>query len=247
MKINDKTIMITGAVHGLGRELTLCLDKQGCSLILVDLDGQGLSLLIGDLAHRHQFIVCNLAEMNERNKLIQSIKEIANIEILINCAGIGSHSQLTQLTMGEIEKVLQVNTLAPLELIVGLSPLDLVVNIGSVAGEMSLPSMGLYAASKASLHAFTRAIQLEGIRALLVILGPMKGTDFFQSIEHPHTGQPKWYRDLDLDVKVAANKIIRAIQKDQNQIVIPCWYHVVFFFARLLMPVIKVFGRRFGT
>ena len=163
------------------------------------------------------------------------------VDILVNCAGIGSHSQLSQLTVDEIGRVMQVNTLAPLELIAGLSPLELVVNIGSVAGEMNLPSMSLYAASKTSIHAFTRSIKLEGMQTLLVILGPLRGTDFAQSIAHPRTGQPNWYRQLDLPVETAARLIVRAMKRGQSQLVAPWWYRIVFFLARWIMPLIGMF------
>ena len=161
------------------------------------------------------------------------------IDILINCAGIGSHSQLSQLTVEEIERVMQVNVLAPLALSAGLSPLALIVNIGSVAGEMSLPSMSLYTASKTAVHAFTRSIQLEGARALLVILGPLRGTDFTQSITHPRTGQPQWYRSLDLDTKTAAMEIVRAMKLDKHQIILPRWYPIIFNIARWAAPLMK--------
>jgi hypothetical protein len=172
----------------------------------------------------------------ERKNLIQVIKPQTQIDILINCAGIGSHSQLHQLTVDEIERILQVNTLAPLELIAGLSPLELVVNIGSVAGEMHLPSMSLYAASKTSVHTFTRSIQLEGVRTLLVILGPLSGTDFAQSIANPRTGQPNWYRRLDLPVQ--------AMQREKNQLIVPWWYRIIFVLARIFSPVIRLFSKK---
>jgi 3-oxoacyl-[acyl-carrier protein] reductase len=176
--------------------------------------------------------------LEQRKKLIEEAK---GIDILINCAGIGSHSQLSQLTVDEIERVIQVNTLAPLELIAGLSIRELIVNIGSVAGEMSLPSMSLYAASKTALHAFARAIQLEGVKTLLVILGPMRGTDFVQSIQHPRTGQPKWYRDLDLPVEKAARLIVKGIKNGRRQIIAPWWYGIVFAAWRVLSPLVKAF------
>jgi short-subunit dehydrogenase len=154
---------------------------------------------------------------------------------------------LNQLTVDEIERVMQVNTLAPLELISGLSPLELVVNIGSVAGEMSLPSMSLYAASKTSVHAFTRAIQLEGARTLLVILGPLRGTDFAQSIAHPRTGQPNWYRQLDLPVETAARLIVQAMQRGKSQLVAPRWYRIIFMLAWIFSPLVGMFGKKDRT
>jgi short-subunit dehydrogenase len=144
----------------------------------------------------------------------------------------------------EVERVIQVNALAPMELIVGLSPLELVVNIGSVSGEMDLPSMSLYAASKSSIHAFTRSTQLEGARTLLAILGPLRGTDFAQSIAHPHTGQPGWYRRLDLPVETAARLIVRAMKRGKKQLVAPWWYQVVFVLARIFSPLIEMFAKR---
>jgi len=230
MEFENKTILITGAAHGLGRELALLLDKSGCSLLLIDQDARGLFHLARELANEPHIVSCDLSDLGERKKLIQSMEKI---DILINCAGIGSHSRLSQLTLDEIERVIQVNTLAPMELISGLSPLELVVNIGSVVGEMNLPAISLYAASKASVHAFTRSIQLEGGRILLAILGPLRGTGFAQSIRHPRTDQPKWYRDLDLDVKVAAMEIIRAMRRGKNKIVLPRWYRIVFLVANL--------------
>jgi short-subunit dehydrogenase len=226
--------MITGAARGLGRELALLLDQAGCALTLVDRD----SINAAAFQNAHS-LICDLSDLAQRKKLIE--ERGAKTDVLINCAGVGSHSRLDQLAADEIERVMQVNALAPLELIAGLSPLELIVNIGSVAGETSLPSMSLYAASKSALHAFTRAIQLEGARTLLVILGPLRGTDFTQSIAYPRTGQPQRYRDLDLPAKKAARLIVHAMQRGQSQLVAPWWYGIVFAAWRVLAPLSKLF------
>jgi short-subunit dehydrogenase len=233
--LKNKRILITGAARGLGRELAVLLEKEGCSLILVDREPIPLAN-----AQTHLY---DLSDLSQRKKLIAEMWT-QKIDVLINCAGIGSHSQLSQLTVDEIERVMQVNALAPLELIAGLSPLELVVNIGSVAGEMNLPSMSLYGASKSSVHAFTRSIQLEGARTLLVILGPLRGTDFAQSIAHPRTGQPNWYRQLDLPVETAASLIVQAMKGGRSQLVAPWWYRVVYILERWLSPFIGKFAKR---
>jgi uncharacterized protein len=236
MNLRGKHILITGAARGLGSELALLLEKEGCSLILVDRDPFSQSS-----AQTH---VCDLSDLSQRGKLIEEMRT-QKIDVLVNCAGIGSHSQLNQLTVEEVERVIQVNTLAPLELIAGLSPLELVVNVGSVAGEMNLPSMSLYSASKSAVHAFSRCIHLEGTRTLLVILGPLRGTGFAQSIAQPRTGQPNWYRQLDLPVETAARLIVRSIKRGRSQLVAPWWYRIVFVLARWLAPLIRVFvGRK---
>jgi uncharacterized protein len=235
MNLRGKHILITGAARGLGSELALLLEKEGCSLILVDRD----EIRLGD-ARTH---TCDLSDLSQRKRLIEDLRT-EKIDILVNCAGIGSHSQLDQLTVDEVERVMQVNALAPLELIAGLSPLELAVDIGSVAGEMNLPSMSLYSASKSAVHAFTRCIHLEGARTLLVILGPLRGTGFAQSIAHPRTGQPNWYRQLDLPAETAARLIVRAMKQGRSQLVAPWWYRIVFVLVRWLAPLIRVFAGR---
>jgi short-subunit dehydrogenase len=237
VNLRNKRILITGAARGLGRELACLLDREGCSLILVDREMASLP--------NAQAYICDLGDLSQRKKLIKEMQASAKIDILINCAGLGSHSQLHQLTVDEIERIMQVNTLAPLELLAGLSPLELVVNIGSVAGEMSLPSMSLYAASKTSIHAFTRSIHLEGARTLLVILGPLRGTDFVQSIAYPRTGQPIWYRRLDLPVETAAGLIVQAMQRGQGQLVAPKWYRIIFLLAWIFYPLIRIFSKKY--
>ncbi len=244
MKLHNKTILVTGAANGLGRELALLLDPLGCSLFLTDRDTDGLSALACELSNAPKIFPCDLGDLLERKNLIQAIKSQTQIDILINCAGIGSHSELHQLTVDEIERILQVNTLAPLELIAGISPHELIVNIGSVVGEMHMPSMSLYAASKTSVHSFTRSIQLEGVRTLLVILGPLSGTDFAQSIANRRTGQPNWYRRLDLPVETAARLIVQAMQREQNQLVVPWWYRIIFVIARIFYPLIRLFSKK---
>jgi len=235
MNLAGKTILLTGAAHGLGRELAYLLDREACSLYLVDHDTPGLDSVKSELTNPCETIVCDLSDSAQRRALIA---EVEKIDILINCAGIGSHSRLPQMTVDEVARVMQVNAQAPLELTVGLCPM-LTVNIGSVAGELRLPSIGLYAASKAALHAFTQSIALEGIRTLLVILGPLRGTDFVQSIAHPQTGQPGWYRQLDLPVETASRHIVRAMRRGRTRLVLPRWYPVIFILARIFSPVIK--------
>ncbi len=245
MNLHHKTILITGAAHGLGRELAHLLDREACSLYLVDRDAPGLDSVKAALTSPAVTFSCDLAEPAQRRQLMADLTARQHrLDILVNCAGVGSHSRLAQMTVGEVERVMQVNALAPLELTAGLRPLlpadGLVVNIGSVAGELRLPSIGLYAASKAALHAFSESMALEGVRTLLVVLGALRGTDFVHSIAHPQTGQPGWYRRLDVPVETASRHIVRAMKRGQKRLVLPRWYPVVFFLARLLSPVIPL-------
>ncbi|MFZ6029480.1 MAG: SDR family NAD(P)-dependent oxidoreductase [Chloroflexota bacterium] len=254
MQLSGKTIFLTGAASGLGRELALQLDQAGCYMLLADRNAAQLADVCAQLANPAQPFVCDLSQADERKTLMADLDELAtrkniHISALVHCAGIGSHAALEVMTTEEVNQVLQVNTVAPLELTAGLKSLlkpgepGGIVFIGSVAGEMTTPSMGLYSASKAALHAFARATSLElavnGHFTLLVILGALKNTRFAASIRNPATHQPGWYRRLDADPRLVAAKIIQAMRKERNTLVYPAWYNLVFFLSRSFAPLTR--------
>ena len=197
---------------------------------------------------------CDLSDPAARSALIQDIlAQEMRLDLIIHCAGIGSHSSLAQLTGDEVRGLLQLNTIAPFELTAELLPLlpraepAGIVHIGSVAGELATPGMSLYSASKHALHAFSRAAQIElagqGHFSLLVILGAIRDTDFGASIRHPIAGQPSWYRRLDVDPDQAAARIVRAIEGERSQLVIPGWYGPMLTISRLLGPITRAAAR----
>jgi short-subunit dehydrogenase len=249
MNLSNKTVLLTGAARGLGRELARLLDGEGCSLIQVDRDGSGLEAVQAVLTRPAVSIRCDLSDIVERRELITTLStSTEKLDILINCAGVGSHSGLSQMTVEEVERVMQINALAPLELMAGLRPLmpadGLIVNIGSIVGDVGVPSIGLYAASKAALHIFTRSVALEGVSTLLVVLGPLRDTGFASSIAHPRTGQPGWYRRLDLSPETVSRHIVQAMKRGHARLVLPGWYSFVISFARVLGALLEVLPAR---
>lgn len=251
MQLNGKTILLTGAASGLGRELALQLDQAGSDLWLVDRDTAELQALCAILSHPAHPLICDLSQPAARGQLIAQLNShpVLRLHLIIHCAGIGSHSRLDQLTSEEVNQVLQVNTLAPLDLTAGLSSLFVedepsgLVIVGSVAGELVTPSLSLYSASKAALHAFSRAVAVElSARrhfCLLVILGAMKDTRFASSIRHPTTGQPTWYRRLDAAPPLVARAILCAIRQERTLLFYPAWYRWIVALSQSCAPLTR--------
>ena len=251
MNLSGKTVLLTGASKGLGRALAVQLDAKGCRLLLVARDTVRLQTLQKVLqVPNSQIFPCDLSDGDARGKLIeQIIKNESRNDLLLHCVGVGSHSKLSQLTPEEVRMVLETNTVAPLELtsaFFSLLPKDEpagIVNIGSVAGELTLPGMSVYNASKAALHAFSRAVSIELVNndrfCLLVILGALRNTHFGDAINHPANKQPALYRRLDVYPEEAAAQIIEAIERQRSVLVIPAWYRVVFGLNRIFLPLSK--------
>ena len=255
MKLTGKTVLLTGASKGLGRQLATQLDARGCRLLLVARDESRLEN-VRQMLNRpdSRILPCDLGDADARMSLIDLVRQTERrLDLLIHCAGVGSHSRLDQLTAVEIRQVLQLNTLAPLELTAALLPLlpqgetAGIVAIGSVAGELNTPGMSLYSASKAALHIFSQSAVFELADrlhfSLLVVLGAISDTQFSESIRFPAGSQPAWYRRLDVSAPEAASRIVTAIEKERTRLVIPAWYGALLTLSRLFAPVTRAATR----
>lgn len=178
MKLTDSTVVITGAASGIGRALALELFvREGCSLILVDHDRQGLTSLKHELKPDDQaspplakgevrIFFCDVGSNDSVNELLGSLRNYP-VDVLINCAGVTHTSTLDNLTIEDFERVVQVNLLGAVRVTKGLlknmvgSSIATVVNISSLAGLLGAPGMSAYSASKFGLIGFSDALRRE--------------------------------------------------------------------------------------
>jgi len=115
----------------------------------------------------------------------QVIDESGRIDVLINNAGAGGLGALLEFDVDQANEVFKTNTLAPLRLsqLVARKSMvprrsGLIVNIGSVVGEIPTAWAGIYSASKAALHSLSRVLEMElagfGVQIMLVAAGGVK-------------------------------------------------------------------------
>jgi len=169
VKLDNKTIIITGAGSGIGRETAIVASRQGAKVIMLDLSEEGLnetfSLLEGN---GHAFHVIDLADINS---IIGLIKEIVNssgiIDGLVHCAGISSRKPLNVLTKDGFSKVMDINFYSFVELVRQVCKKKHFSEGGSVVVMSSISSIKGYKAkteycvSKAAVDAFVRCMALE--------------------------------------------------------------------------------------
>ena len=240
MVLKHKHIIITGAAGGLGRVLARHLIPTARRVVLIDRDLPGLRSLAGP---NTTLLKCDLARPEQiRRTAIRLSAGRLRYDLLINCAGIGSHTPVTRLTPAEITRLITVDCLAPLILTSALvssarlSAGSLVVNIGSISGELDLPGLSLYSSAKALLHSFTVSSAIEkpgSVRFMLVILGSLSDTDFGKKFAHP-SPLPKigFYARFRTSADSAASAIIRAISRDSSVLVYPGYLNIVLGFDR---------------
>jgi len=171
-----KTIIVTGAGSGIGRAISIEASKLGAQLIIVDVNPQTLSETLSMLeghSSNHLSYVCNLADEND---IIELVNKQAQIDGLVNNAGISNTKPLPYISSDEFDRLVALNTKAPL-LLTNLLYKKKKFNKGasivftsSLAGLCTFtPANGLYSLTKAALTSYAKTCAVEfasrGIRS----------------------------------------------------------------------------------
>lgn len=205
----SKTIVISGASSGIGKETAIVMQKAGHHVI-------GLSRSYPKEAYDYDYVLCDLGNRADIDRAVLEISEKTDhVDVLINCAGIGISGALEHTTFDEAEQILQVNILGQFYItkkLIGLlrkSNSAKIINIGSVAGELTIPFQTFYSMSKAAMHKFTEGLRIElkpfGIGVSAVLPGDTK-TGFTANRYQPQVMEDDLYKD----------RIKRSIQKMEH-------------------------------
>ena len=192
--MEGKKVIVTGASRGIGvfiaRELASC----GADLLLVARSEPELVRLADELrtpANTVAVAAVDLAGKRAAEQVVAAAEaELGPVDVLVNNAAVEPQRRFVTLDPDEIERVLRVDLITPIELSRRLLPGMLqrgygrIVNISSLAGRTGFPFTEAYAASKEGLIAFSRVLRSDyrhdGVSASTVILGAVKETGLGQ-------------------------------------------------------------------
>lgn len=178
--------VITGATGGLGREFARQLADRGCDLLLAARDGEELEKLAREIGARRPVAVQVLAADLSRPEGAERLLEACAgrpVEVFINNAGFGLLGPSSSLPWEKEAELLAVNVAAAHRLAKAFAArMDggYILNVGSLAGFQPAPGMAAYAASKAYLVQWSRAVSYElrregrPVRMAVLCPGPVK-------------------------------------------------------------------------
>jgi short-subunit dehydrogenase len=164
--------LITGASNGIGKEIAILLAKQGYSLLLVSRSADDLQALAQQLGDQYkvdvQFLAKDLSVANATDDVANWCQSVTpSLSILVNNAGYGLWGDFEKLDLAAQQNMLQLNIGAVIALTHQLLPLlhqqkqAYVLNISSTAAYQPVPTLAVYAASKAFILSYNRALRYE--------------------------------------------------------------------------------------
>lgn len=185
MNIPGKSVLLTGASRGIGREIAYAFARHGCKLTLAGRDEQALQETrsgVEQAGGRAIVVAGDVTDTGWRQSVVeQAIQAHGGINILVNNAGVVSAGALGDISEQDINQQLQINLVAPILLTRAALPAlrnsgeAAVVNISSIFGMVGMPFYATYGATKAGIAHFGEAMRREladdGIHVMTVFPG----------------------------------------------------------------------------
>ncbi len=166
--LSGKRALVTGATGGLGGAMAWALHARGAVVVLSGTREEKLAELAGALGDRTHALACNLADSAAVDGLVPAAIEVmGGLDILVANAGITRDKLLMQMKDEDWDDVLRINLEAYFRLArAAVRPMmrqryGRIVAITSVVGVTGNPGQANYAASKAGMIGFTKALAQE--------------------------------------------------------------------------------------
>lgn len=184
--LDGRCALITGASGGIGAAIARALHGQGAHVILTGTRQDALDAVAADLGSRSTVLTCNLGDAEAVAGLADTAADAAGsvISILVNNAGITRDGLMMRMKDEDWDAVMDVNLKAAMVLSRSvLRPMmkerwGRIIQISSIVGYTGNPGQANYAASKAGMTGFTKALAAEvasrGITANVIAPGFIK-------------------------------------------------------------------------
>ncbi|XP_045500223.1 estradiol 17-beta-dehydrogenase 11-like [Colias croceus] len=236
--LKGRIALITGGGGGLGSLIALRLARLGCVVVLWDINKQGLEdtvKLVKGIGGKCYGYVVDLAAREDIYRVADQVrKDVGNVSLLVNNAGVVSGMYLLDTPDHLIQRTFDVNILAHFWTVKAFIP-DMIesndghiVTIASMAGHVGVPKLVDYCASKSAACGFDEALNVEleskgikGVHTSLICPYFIRATGMFEEVNSRIVPQ--------LNSNDVADRVVYAIRTNERLAMIPAYF-------RLLLP-----------
>ncbi|MEO6547985.1 MAG: SDR family oxidoreductase [Ferruginibacter sp.] len=236
MKVQNKTIVVTGGGSGMGRELVLNLLLKGAIVVALDVNKSALEETLALAGDRKAFLATYVLDITNKAAVEQCVDKMItlhdHVDGLINNAGIiQPFVKVNDLAYEAIERVMNVNFYGTLYMVKTLLPHLLtrpeahIVNVSSMGGFLPVPGQTIYGASKAAVKLLTEGLHSElantNVKVSVVFPGAVSTNISKNSgINNPRQSTEASKSVKTLSSKQAAQIIIGGIEQNRYRILV---------------------------
>jgi NAD(P)-dependent dehydrogenase (short-subunit alcohol dehydrogenase family) len=180
MEFDGKTVLVTGATSGIGRETAKAFAARGARVIITGRDVQRAKSVLAEIDNDSAAFLP--ADLSSHEAVQRLIRDAGPADVLINDAGYWELGATAETSQSGFDTMFAVNVRAPFFLTAAYAPQmaanggGAIVNVSTMVAARGMAGMAAYGASKAALESLTRTWAAEygphGVRVNAVALGP---------------------------------------------------------------------------
>ncbi|WP_392709962.1 SDR family oxidoreductase [Rhizobium ruizarguesonis] len=163
MDFKGKTVIVTGAGKGIGREIVRMLAERGAQVVALTRSAADVEALRVEPGCR-----ANQVDLADADATREAVIAALPADFLINCAGTTELQPFLETTVEAFDRLVAVNTRAPMIVaqeyarsLIKDGRKGAIVNVSSVASFVGIPDHAAYCASKGGLDGLTRVMAKE--------------------------------------------------------------------------------------
>jgi len=166
--LKDKIIYITGGASGIGASTVRAFDRQGASVGILDIDSESGKLLLEDLNGPHEFVQCDLRDIDSLRKAISKLESsLGKAQVLVNNAARDDRHDWRKIDANYWDERMDTNLRHMFFTIQQIAPWMInardgsIVNVGSNSWWECGAGFPAYATAKSAVHGLTRTMARE--------------------------------------------------------------------------------------
>jgi short-subunit dehydrogenase len=220
VRLQGTTALLTGATGGIGRAIALALHDRGAHVLLSGRRAEQLEEVRVRLGQGADTLPADLADPDAAAELAARAGEV---DVLVANAALPASGRLDGFTTQEIDRALDVNLRAPMQLTRALLPGMLergsghVVLVSSLSGKVASSGSAVYSATKFGLRGFAAGLRedlhLTGVGVTVVFPGFVSDVGMFAD---SGARLPRWVGMV--TAEQVAEAVVRGIERDRAEI-----------------------------
>jgi len=250
VQLDGSTALLTGATGGLGQAIAQALGAAGARVLL---SGRRAELLEEVRARLDGGAACLPADLTERGAAAELAGRAGDVDVLVANAGLPGSGRLDGFTPEEIDRALDVNLRAPMQLTRALLPGMLergrghLVFVNSLSGKVASSGSSVYSATKFGLRGFASGLRedlhLSGVGVTVVFPGFVSDAGMFAD---SGARLPRWVGTV--TPERVAEAVVRGVERERAEVdVAPLSLRAGTFAGSLAPVTVARVQRRLGS
>jgi len=169
-QLRGRNALVTGGTRGIGRAIVAELVELGATVTLVARSPSEVDATVKELGSGVTGVAGDVTSAADRARIVAHVRERGPLHVLVHNAGSNVRQRLVEYDDATIERLIALNLTSPVLLSRDLHPQlraaagASVIHVGSIAGQIALPTGIAYGVAKAGLAQAARTLALEWAR-----------------------------------------------------------------------------------